>query len=197
MKHIKQLLLASFLMIFSSLVSANSYYGADHRSPAAGLAESIESLFTYLKQNPHQDPVKIRQFVGQYLMPHFDFNRMARLVAARHFRGMTKKQKNQFASVLRHKFLKAMLSRLDSAPAGKIMYLPVKRYRRNELRFSIKIPQSRGVPAKVTFKLHNVAGQWKIFDVMAGGQSAVVFYRKYYAFLIGINGLPHVLQSSK
>jgi phospholipid transport system substrate-binding protein len=174
-------------MLFVSIASAN---------PVSILQTSIDSLFNYLKQNPQQDPEKVRQFVGKYLVPHFDFKRMAQLSAGRYFRGMSTEQKQQFTVLFKNKFLKAMMSRLNIAPTGKILYLPMRRYR-NELRLTLKIPQPRGVPAKVTFKLHNVGGAWKIFDVAAGSQSAIIFYRRYFSLLFSLQGLQSVLQSPK
>ena len=50
----------------------------------------------------------------------------------------------------------------------------------NDVRVNVWIMQPSGIPTRLQFRFYRDEGEWKIFDVKAEGNSAVVHYRRQF-----------------
>jgi phospholipid transport system substrate-binding protein len=63
----------------------------------------------------------------------------------------------------------------------------------NEITVSARVTQPQGIPILMDFRFYRGDQGWKVFDVVADGSSAVLYYRRFYAELVGRYGVNALL----
>lgn len=155
----------------------------DH--PGAVLKEGIDKLVRFLDQSGG-DPRKMQgmeAFLNAEIVPYFDFEYMTQWAAGARYRHMNEEQRAQMQTALKGLFMGAMMQKLASYQHGQVRFLrPRGNPRSGEVTLGIQILPARGMyPTRLEFRMYRSTSGWKVFDVSANGQSAVVFYRGYFA----------------
>ena len=81
---------------------------------------------------------------------------------------------------LKTAFMNTLAQKLVTYSDQKIRYFTPRGQDNNDVRVSAWIMQPTGIPTKLEFRFYNSKDGWKIFDVKAGGNSAVVHYRNQF-----------------
>jgi len=163
------------------------YYGPppvrqQAEGPAAILSEGIGKVTAFLSQGGSRDPDAVEAFVRSEVAPYFDFAYMARFVAGPRYRYMSADERKQMEKALVGMFLGAMAEKLSGYPYGHVRYLPQRRDPRSgEVVLGIQAYQPNGLMTQLDFRLYRSPQGWKVFDVKANGQSALVYYRQYFS----------------
>ena len=149
-------------------------------SPAAlvemGMGRLIERL-----QSKDLDTAALRKFLDSDVAPYFDFAYMAKSAAGNMYRHMSEDQRARMEQRIKEEFLSTMVQRLVSYNNQTVAVLSQRMNpdgRTGMVTTAIRGP--RGYPTRLDFRFYKAKEGWKVFDVMANGQSAVVHYRRQF-----------------
>lgn len=167
--------------------------------PAQVLRTGIETLTGYLDgQHNRMSPAQLQQFLEQQIAPYFDFERMAWWSAGSLNRHMNPAQRQQFADLLKHRFMQAMVEQLMGYRHAQLVYLPPRgNPLQGDVTLGVRVLGADAPPVQLDFRLYRTqAGNWMVYDVAANGMSAVAHYRNEFAQMArayGIEGLLYQL----
>ena len=182
--------LAVFLLFSFALphaVTATPYFPNTYQSTVADVSEpgtivrtGVEKLTRFIRSGQGQDKVKARAFLEAEVEPYFDFEYMTRWAAGPAWRNMSPGQRARMQSQLTNAFMTTLVQKLTSYSNQPIRYFTPRGQGSNDIRVSAWIMQPNGIPTKLDFRFYRSEDGWKIFDVKAAGNSAVVYYRKMF-----------------
>jgi phospholipid transport system substrate-binding protein len=185
-------LLAVFLVLVPTLAHTvnaapyapyPSYYPAPRSESSAPLSivkAGINKLTTFIRNGGAQNPEQARTFLEAEVAPYFDFNYMARWSAGPAWRTMSPEQRAIMQEQLTQAFMNTLAQKLTSYTNQPIRYFTPRGQGSDDVRVNAWIMQPNGIPTKLEFRFYKSEAGWKIFDVKAGGNSAVVYYRKQF-----------------
>ena len=144
-------------------------------------------------------PVYIYELVEGVILPHFDFERMGRLVLGKHWRKASKAQREQFIKEFSFLLVRTYATAMMDYSGQKVIYLPFREGKdKNEAIVRTEIDQKGGLPIPIDYSLHLKDGEWKVYDVKIDAVSLVMNYRTTFSGEIrklkGIDGLITKLQ---
>jgi phospholipid transport system substrate-binding protein len=119
-------------------------------------------------------------FLETEVAPYFDFEYMTRWAAGPAWRTMSPEQRDSMQSQLTTAFMTTLVQKLTSYTNQPIRYFTPRGQGSNDVSVSAWIMQPNGIPTKLDFRFYKSKNGWKIFDVKAAGNSAVVYYRKMF-----------------
>ena len=202
---IKVLRIVALLSIF--LVSATVTAANDDKTASAGssthlppnllIKKTADKVLTLVQTNRKKleaDPSGIYELVYQYVLPHFNFQRMSRSVLGKHWHSASAEQRTsfirQFQILLVRTYAVALLNYSNEA----ITYLPFHLKPKAKLaQVKSKVSDGSGIDLPVNYLLLKMKqGDWKVVDVKIDGISLVSNYRTSFAAQVrrtGIAGL--------
>jgi len=163
------------------------YYGMPgqaqpgEQNPATVLRDGMNKLAGFLKQDPKPDAARVSKFLEDEIAGYFDFAYMARAAAGGAYRQMGDEQRQKLEAKLKEMFLMAMAQHLSAYDKQEIEFLPPRRAgQRDEVTLPVAVRGAQGYPSELDFRLYRGPEGWKVFDVVANGSSALVYYRDYF-----------------
>lgn len=179
MKRLMALALAALLM---SVAQAQPWNRAAPTfapdSPAAVAQEGLGRLLDYL-QRGDGDPQRLSAFLERTVAPYFDFDYMARAAAGNLYRRLDDQQRRQLTQHIKRQFLTALTRRLGHYGQQRVRVVSQRLARDGRTGVvTTAIQNPNGYPSRLDFRFYRAAEGWKVYDVMANGQSAVVHYRR-------------------
>ncbi len=137
------------------------------------------------------EPEFVLEVIESEIMPLVDFDGMARLILARHWRDASPAQRERFTAAFRDTLLQSYGVRLADYLDRRVVVVP-RRSRQDDRMavVSTEIEVGRGQPnIVVNYRLRPVDGDWRVFDVEAEGLSFVGNFRTSFNTEIGRHGL--------
>ena len=153
---------------------------AESPVPATIVKAGITKLTKFIRSGGAQNPAQARTFLEAEVAPYFDFNYMARWAAGPAWRTMTAAQRSHLQDKITQAFMTTLVQKLTSYSNQPIRYFTPRGQGSDEVRVSAWIMQPSGIPTKLEFRFYKSQDGWKIFDVRAGGNSAVIHYRNQF-----------------
>jgi phospholipid transport system substrate-binding protein len=188
----KAKLLAVFLVLFSAiphLAQATAYppyYPGrapqldTSTAPATIVKSGISKLTAFIQSGRAQNRAQAMTFLETEVAPYFDFAYMTRWAAGPAWRTMSPEQRAAMQSKLTSAFMTTLVQKLTTYTDQPIRYFTPRGQDRNDVRVGAWIMQPSGIPTKLEFRFYKSSNGWKIFDVKAAGNSAVVHYRNQF-----------------
>jgi len=177
-------LLAAVLFLLTTAfttVNATPYAGtAQADTPPALLKQGIGKLTTFIKSGKAANREQAMNYLKHEITPYFDFAYMTRWAAGPAWRRMDARQRAAMQTELTQSFLTTLATKLTTYSNQRIRYFTPRGRSGEEVTVSAWIMQPSGHPTKLDFRFYRGGSGWKIFDVKAGGNSAVVYYRKQF-----------------
>lgn len=156
--------------------------------PARKVSMQLESLRTFLTetqakaQNRTIDANVALSYIEKQIAPDIDFVTMARMSLGRLAQRMEPAQRAQALNALRRNFTTKLVEAMGDMRATRFTVGTTRPgSSRGELVVPVRLEHWRGEPITINFRFYNAQGSWKVFDAEANGQSAVLFYRGYFA----------------
>lgn len=149
-------------------------------NPPALLKEGIGKLTTFIKSGRAANRGQAMDFLQREITPYFDFAYMTRWAAGPAWRRIDARQRAAMQAQLSKSFLTTLAQKLTTYSNQPIRYFTPRGRSREEVTVSAWIMQPNGYPTKLDFRFYPSDSGWKIFDVKAGGNSAVLYYRKQF-----------------
>jgi phospholipid transport system substrate-binding protein len=151
---------------------------AVEKNPVLVLQAGMDKLLDFLKRD--YDQRALAAFLSSEIAPSFDFAYMARSAAGRYYRSMNKAQRERLEQKLEQMFLTSMADKLKRYDGQDVVYLPPRFISFDRTTVSALINNPGQYPGRIDFRVHLTSDGWKIYDVVAGGQSAIAYYRSYF-----------------
>jgi phospholipid transport system substrate-binding protein len=79
---------------------------------------------------------------------------------------------------IKRTFLTKMTEKLSAYDKQQIRFLPPRAGDGRTARVSVAILNPGSYPSRLDFRLYRASQQWRVFDVAANGQSAIVHFRR-------------------
>jgi phospholipid transport system substrate-binding protein len=151
------------------------------------------------KQDIRKNPDRAEEIVSEILGPHVDFERIGRGILGRHWRDATPQQREGFMTAFQGLLLRTYAAALIDYTNVRITYLP-PRATKSDGRTVVRTRVSHGTgpPVQVDYRMHREEGNWKVYDVIGEGVSAVVTFRGTFGpevKRLGMDGLIESLSS--
>ena len=164
--------------------------------------DNTDKILSLIKTNRDaytKDYAKMYAMVDEYVLPHFDFTAMSRLVLARAWRDATEQQRARFTQEFRDLLVRTYATVLLKYNDEKITYLPFRMLpeeRTQVVRIEVQ-PSAGGPPIPITYSFYQPkpGEAWKVFDVTVDGVSLVTNYRATYADRVRNDGLDALIAS--
>jgi phospholipid transport system substrate-binding protein len=173
-----------FLLLTSNITLAQSpsHYPNPNlqQSPSKILNYGVQRLRSFMEtQKPTKD--QLRAFIENELVQYFDFDYMVKWASGKYYRSLDSYQKEQVTDTIKEMFFSTLVKSISGKKLPEIRFLRERAgHYSNELNVIALIKQNgNNRPLKITFRLYKSAQGWKVFDVKAGGRSAILFYRNY------------------
>ncbi len=167
-------------------------FGSSLTMPASAVSVSAEeiiqttaseAMMTLRKDHElfEKDPERLYQVIESYILPHFDFVSMSRLVLGKYWRRATPDQRKRFVDEFRSLLIRTYASALLKYRDRELQLLPSRKQKRpdrSEVRTKVDIDGGKSVT--IDYSLYNKKGEWKVYDVRVSGVSLVVNYRSSF-----------------
>ena len=118
----------------------------------------------------------------QIILPRFDFAEMARRSLGNHWSSLKGKEKEFLAAFVQ--FAEASYMNALGSYRGEKMVYGREQIDKNLAEVDTKVVNSRGDGTPITYKLHLVRGQWKVYDVIIDQISLVSNYQSQFSRIL-------------
>lgn len=146
------------------------------------LKTGMGKLLDYLSQEQVPNKLQVAAFLDREIAPYFDFDYMAKWVAGPAYSRMSAEDRKALAGRLEADFLSALAVHLAGYQGQQVRMLRPRLGPRGAVSVNVAILRSnhygpRRYPSTLQFRLAKSGGEWKVYDVVANGQSAAAYYR--------------------
>lgn len=188
-KHVRYTALSLILLSltsFTSLSIAGDYTNArktvSPNDPAYIIQTTLKKITGFSSNAEKVNPMKLRAFIENQIIPHFDFDNMSHWITGRYSRTMSDNDKSDFLRNLRETFLSSLSKHLGSFDAKntRVKFYPARYRGISEAFVSTSIYRPNTLPVRLDFRMKQDGPDWKIIDVKANGSSAVLYYRRHF-----------------
>jgi phospholipid transport system substrate-binding protein len=151
-------------------------------TPGEQMRQSVDKLLTILKDpqlkgesKKNERRAKLKEVIYQ----RFDFTEMAKRSLGSEWRRRSPEEQKAFVKLFTDLLERAYLDQIESYSGEKIQYLK-EREDANQAEVATKIIDNKGQEYSVNYRLHNVNGDWKVYDVVIEDISLVNNYRSQF-----------------
>ncbi len=150
--------------------------------PAQIIKDTLNKITDFITHANNVDPVELRSFIEDKIIPRFDFDNMAHWITGPYAQYMSPQEKNDFQRQLRETFLSSLAKHLGSFDAEntRIRFTPAQYRGDDEAFVRTFIYRQQQPPMRLNFRMRRAGDSWKIIDVRANGASAVLYYRQHF-----------------
>ena len=178
------------LLTLCSLFLISSWSWAESRTtrtmtpadPAYVIQTTLKKITSFSSHSDKINPIKLRRFIENKIIPHFDFDNMSHWITGRYARNMSDEDKSDFQRNLRETFLSSLSKHLGSFDAAntRVRFYPARYRGQGEAFVSTSIYRPDTLPVRLDFRMKLDGDDWKIIDIKANGSSAVIYYRRHF-----------------
>ena len=168
-------------------------------APGDQVPQSIDQLLVILKDprlkavgNEDQRRTKLKEVIYQ----RFDFTEMARRSLGPEWRRRTAEEQKEFVVLFTKLLERACLNTIESYNGEKVQYLN-ERAENSGAQVDTKITDNKGRDFLVNYRLHDVNGDWKIYDVVVEDVSLVNNYRAQFSRVLAKSSYAELVNTMK
>ena len=191
MKSLTNLLLAAALALATMNASAEVPPDQLVKNTATDVLEIVKSD----KDVQAGDMTRITELAEEKILPHFDFERMSRMVLGKNWNKASKDQKERFISEFRTLLIRTYASALAKYRNQTIDYKPLRAEPgATDVTVKTQIIQPNGPALPVDYSLIKNGDAWKVYDVVIEGVSLVTNYRGQFSTEVRQSGMDGLIQ---
>lgn len=152
------------------------------QDPTQKIKDTLEKLTAFITHADSVNPVELRAFIENEIIPQFDFDNMSHWITGPYAPYMSTEEKIDFQKKLRETFLSSLAKHLGSFDAEhtRIRFSPAQYRGRSEAFVRTVVVRPNQRPMRLNFRMRKSDGDWKIIDIRANGASAVIYYRSQF-----------------
>lgn len=167
----------------------------DARALVRDTSAEVQKILQQRHAELERKPGLIYGVVEEYILPHFDFERMSQLVLGKNWRAATAEERGQFVEEFRLLLVRTYATAMLKYSDQKISFLPARgKAREGEAVVQTEVEQAGGPPIPIDYSLYLKGDAWKVYDVKIDSVSLVVNYRGTFASEIRGGGLAALIQ---
>ena len=183
-RHTLRLFTLIIFMLVSpwSLAETASNETVTPADPTYVIKTTLEKITAFSSSSNNVNPLKLRDFIENQIIPHFDFDNMSHWITGRYARNMSESDKSDFQRNLRETFLTSLSKHLGSFDAKntRVRFYPARYRGPAEAFASATVYRPDSMPVRLDFRMRREGNDWKIIDVKANGSSAIIYYRRHF-----------------
>jgi phospholipid transport system substrate-binding protein len=177
-------------MLLIGMAQAAPYYGPGPgpqmggmppavANPAMMLRQGIDRLLGFLGQDPAPSREALAGFLDSEIAPFFDFVYMTETAGGRLFDRLDDAQQAALVEQVKTSFLAQMTEKLGAYDNQQVRFMPPRLGNDGRTaQISVAIMNPGSYPARLDFRVYRSGDRWRVYDVAANGQSAIVHYRR-------------------
>ena len=201
MRLISQTGMLLALVMGCGVLFAQTGLEAGKTGPKEAVQHATNEVISMLRtqgEELRKGPDKIYRLVHDYILPHFDFDKMSHFVLGNVWKDAAEQQKADFQREFKHLLVTTYTSALaEYSTDGEIVYSKVMRSAKNENIAIVptEIHQKGSAPVKVAYRMYRTDGVWRIYDVGISGISLLTNYRASFSSQVRNEGLDGLISS--
>lgn len=187
-----------FTALLFGLALNTAVAAAEATDPETLVRETSDRMLVVLKEQHaviQAEPQRLYGLIDDIVLPHFDFERMARWVLGKHWKRATPDQQKRFVDEFRTLLVRTYGTALLDYTDLKIKYLPVRMTEGSEdVTVRTEVMKPGGQPIPINYSMIRRADGWKVYDVAIDGISLVSNYRTDFSNQINTAGIDALIQ---
>jgi phospholipid transport system substrate-binding protein len=164
-------------------------------SPTQQIQETIQQVLAVVNGSTAGSEGTRKQALRDSIMPRFDWAEMAKQALGKHWDGVPTRQ-SEFIAAFADFLGNSYVGKIGSYKDEKILFVQ-ETVTNNIAEVKTKIVPNKGEPTSVNYQLHQVQGDWKIFDVVVEDVSLVVNYRSQFNRILAKGSFDDLLRQLK
>jgi phospholipid transport system substrate-binding protein len=188
--------ISNLVTIFASIFLFSAPLAAGE--PTAQLSATINEFVTILVNTPVAQlrASGLPQSALSLVFTRFDFSEMTKRSLGSHWESLGSAEQHEFVDAFTERVLRAYGRSVRASGDEKVQYA-------HELRdgdlatVQTKVISGSGDELPIDYQLHNVGGQWKVYDVVIDQVSIVSNYRAQFDRVIAKSSVKELLQKIK
>ena len=141
-----------------------------------------------------KDPQRLYQLINELILPHFDFRQMSKWVLGRYWRNASESQRGDFTRQFELLLVRTYSDALVEFRDQSVAFLPTRERSDTEVTVRSTVNRGSGPAVLITYRMHKVGADWKVYDVATEGISLVINYRSSFAHEIRRNGIDGLIR---
>ncbi len=167
-------------------------------APGELVKATIDQVMEVLRDSKLQGAGKKaarREKLRQIVLPRFDFAEMAKRALGNNWNRYPAKQQ-EFVTAFKQLLEETYADQIELASGDKIVYLN-ERTEKDYAEVDTKVISSKGEETPMTYKLHPVDSDWKVFDIVVENISIVNNYRSQFNRVLSNASLDELIKRMK
>lgn len=163
--------------------------------PEAFVKAKQEELVSILRAGGPEEDKKVEAIFNTML----DYDALAQLSLDKHWSEISESERKEFKELLKQLVQRAYRKNIKKTLNYEISYKGEGQASKGQLVRTVarNKEKPREQPVSVDYVLHQVGGQWRIFDVVTEGSSMVMNYRSQFGRIIKKNGFAELLKKMR
>src|SRR6266478_7965564 len=133
---------------------------------------------------------------GEVLYQRFDFTEMAKRALGSEWRRRTPEEQKEFVRLFTNLLEQAYLDKIESYNGEKVQFLK-ERVDGNYAEVNTKIINNKGQEFSIMYRLHNVNGDWKVYDLVIEDISLINNYRAQFSRVLAKSSYQDLVNKMK
>ena len=179
------------LLLLICLGSAQAFAG----TPIEQIQETIQQVLVVVNGPSNQTDAERKGILRDTLMSRFDWLEMAKQALGKHWNNVSGRQ-SEFVAAFAEFLGNSYVGKIGSYKDEKILFVH-ESIEKNQAQVDTKIVSGAGEPTSVNYRLHQVKGEWKIYDVVVEDISIVANYRSQFNRILSRGSFDDLLKRLK
>ena len=171
--------------------------GANAGAPTDQLKQSVEKLQAILSDKSLKGEAKLqerRQKLREVIDARFDFDEMAKRSLGPEWQKHSPEEQKDFVAAFTGLLEAAYFDKLESYNGEKVRFIN-ERKDEDITQVDTKITDNKGQDYSVNYRLRDVNGDWKVFDVVIENISLVNNYRSQFSRVLAKSSYQDLVQA--
>ncbi|MFA5082186.1 MAG: ABC transporter substrate-binding protein [Hydrogenophilaceae bacterium] len=139
---------------------------------------------------------KVYALVETKILPHFDFQRMAKLAVARNWNIATPEQQQTLVDEFRSLLVRTYAASISSVSEYKIDFKPLRMSSGDtDVIINSEVSKPGAPPITIDYRMEKMGDGWKVYDVVVDGVSLVTVYRNTFNSEVRKGGIDGLIQA--
>lgn len=183
------------LVVALSLFLISVHHDALANTPTQHIEETIQRVVTIVSDPAGPGEAERRELLREALLPRFDFVEMAKRALGKHWSNVSERQQ-EFVAVFAEFLGNLYVGKIVAYKDEKIIF--VREWMDSgQAQVDTQVVPSKGGPLSVNYRLHQVQGEWKIYDVVVEQVSLINNYRSQFNRILTAGSLDDLLKLLK
>jgi phospholipid transport system substrate-binding protein len=167
-------------------------------APGEQIKATVDRVMEILKDPKLQGDDKKterREKLRQVVLPRFDFAEMGKRALGNNWNRYPEKQQ-EFVAAFKQLLEESYADQIQAANGDKVVYLN-ERTDKGYSEVDTKVISSKGEETPMTYKLHSVDSDWKVYDIVVENVSIVNNYRSQFNRILSNASLDELIKRIK